>query len=173
MTIGYTTLKSKSDSYDDSDPTKITSLNLMPKVGFFVIDNLALGLDINLATTTSKSGGSDDKSTLSLLSAGPFVRYYIPSGSVFPFLEVGGSLGTVTSKNDYNGSESKSKSSANTYWAGAGLAFPVGERVTIDLLAGYHSMTLKNKEDNPNNSRYVIGSVGIKLGVVVFLGSDE
>ena len=173
MTIGHTTLKSKSDSYDDSDPSKITSLNLLPKVGYFVIDNLAIGLDINLATTTSKSGGSDTKYTTSLLSAGPFVRYYIPSESVLPFLEAGGSFGTVTSKSDYNGNESKNKSSANTFWGGAGLAFPVGERVTIDLMAGYNSLTLKDKEDNPDNSRYVIGTLGIKLGAVVFLGSSE
>ena len=173
MTIGHTTIKSKSDSYDDSDPTKITGINVLPKVGFFVIDNLAIGLDINIATTTSKSNGGDNISTMSLLSAGPFIRYYIPSEKAIPFFEAGGSIGTVTNKYKSSGYDEKSKSAANTYWAGAGIAVPVGEKVTIDVMAGYHSLMVKDKEDNNDNYRTVVGSIGIKLGVIVFLGGNE
>ena len=173
LTIGHTTVKSKSDSFDDSDPTKITGLNLLPKIGFFVIDNLAVGLDINLATTTSKSGSSDDKYTMSLLSAGPFVRYYIPSENVLPFFEAGGSFGAITTKYKSGGNESKDKSGANTFWGGVGLAVPVGDRVTFDVLAGYNSLTIKDKEDNDDNYRTIVGTLGIKIGVIVFLGSIE
>ena len=58
------------------------------KLGFFVIDNLVLGLDLNIALSTVKYGGDNYESSQNLFSAGPFIRYYIPTSKVLPFFEL-------------------------------------------------------------------------------------
>ncbi len=53
MNLGWSNHKVKSDSRDsdNSNPSKEFSINLTPRVAYFVIDNLAVGLDITLAYT--------------------------------------------------------------------------------------------------------------------------
>lgn len=170
-TIGFSTMKSKSDTYGTSDAVKTTTFNLIPKVGYFVIENLAVGIDVNVATSSEKEG--DYKNTQTLLSAGPFVRYYIPTEKVWPFAELGGSLGSLKNKYDSGTSDSESKSSANSIWGGAGIAVPVGNHVTFDGLVGYKSITVKDKENNDDNYRTIMGTVGIEVGITILLGAVD
>ncbi len=178
MNLGYSSVKSKSDAdgFEESDPDKMTSINLLPKVGYFVIDNLALGLDVNIALSTTKDGEDSDKYSQTLLSVGPFIRYYIPTSKVLPFFEINGSLGSINNKNDYSDNtyyeDVEYKSSVMSIGGGIGLAAPLGDRVTFDVLAGYNSLTVKDKEDNDDNYRTVIGTLGLKIGFTILLGSN-
>ena len=171
MTLGFSSEKVKSDAdgFEESDSYKTTSFNLLPKVGYFVIDNLAVGLDISIASSTTKIGTDNDKFVTTMLGISPFARYYIPTEKVLPFFEVGGTYGSITTKYSYNNSENKSSSNANAFWAGVGMAVPLGDRVTFDVMAGYNSLTIKDKEYNEDNYRTVLGTLGLKLGVIVFL----
>lgn len=177
MTIGYTTTKYKSDAngYEEPEADKTISFNLLPRVGYFVADNFAIGLDLNMALSSQKDGESDDQYKQSLLSAGPFVRYYIPTSRVLPFLEVGGTLGQLTYKYEPGDNiwddESESKLNIFTIGGGAGAAFLMGERVTFDALLGYYSLTYKDADDNDDNNRIVMGTLGLRLGITVLLGS--
>lgn len=175
MTLGYSNTKYKSDAdgFEESDPDKTVSINLLPKVGYFVVDNLAFGLDINLSLSNKTDGENNGKFTQKLFSAGPFLRYYIPMGKVLPFYEVNGSFGSV--KSTYEpaiGETNDDKSSIMSFGAGLGLAVPIGEKVTFDILAGYNSMTIKNKEDNADNDRVVLGTIGLRFGFIILLGSN-
>jgi hypothetical protein len=177
MSLGYSSVKYKSDAdgFDESDPVKMTNINLLPKLGYFVIDNLALGLDLNIARSTEKDGEDSDKYSQILFSVGPFVRYYIPSSKVLPFFEISGSFGSINTKYDYSDNtyweDDDYKSSVMTFGGGIGLAAFLGERVAFDVLAGYNSLTVKDKEDNEDNYRTVIGTLGLKLGFTILLGS--
>src|SRR5690606_23548425 len=97
INIGFSSVKYKSDAdgFEEADPDKTISVNFSPKVGYFVVDNFAVGLDLNLALTSRKVGDSNDKSSSTLISVGPFIRYYIPSSKVTPFFELNSSFGTV------------------------------------------------------------------------------
>lgn len=172
MNIGYTTFQTKTDGDNDSSKDKNFSLNLVPRAGYFVIDNLAVGLDVFLATDMTKSESFDSKSTSTFFAAGPFVRYYIPTKKVLPIAEVNYSIGSRNYKSEYDDSESSSSYGIQLYGAGLGLAVPLGEKVTFDALAGYHAYINKDKEDNDNNERLVAGTIGLKLGFTVFLGSN-
>ena len=57
------------------------------------------------------------------------------------------------------------------YGGGIGLAVPLGERVMVDVLAGYNSTTIKDREDNADNERRVMGTLGLNIGFVILLGS--
>ena len=56
--------------------------------------------------------------------------------------------------------------------AGAGIAVKLGEKVTFDMMAAYNSVTEKAKEYNTNNDKTVQGTLGVKFGFVILLGSN-
>ncbi len=176
MNIGYSSVKLKSDAdgFEESDPNKVITINLSPRFGYFVVDNFAVGLDLNIAALSDKSGEYGGKTTETLLSAGPFVRYYFPTSKVLPYLEIGGSFGTIKSKiKDFDFTEDEEfKSGVMMFGGGVGLAAPLGERVVLDVLAGYSSFTEKDKENNDDNERTVFNTLGLKLGLTIFLGAN-
>ena len=167
FTIGYMSAKYKSDvdEFDESDQNLI--LNLSPKVGYFVIDNLALGLDVTLSLSNSNNGGGEYESN-TIFGTGPFIRYYIPTSKVLPFFEVNSIFGTSKSKKGTY----EYKSSIFSIGGGIGAAVPLGDKVIFDVLAGYNSMTIKNKKYNPYNGRAIVGTIGLKFGFIILLGSN-
>jgi hypothetical protein len=172
MSLNFTTVKYKSDSDEDmGDDTKLTGLNMAPRFGYFISDHFVLGIDFNLAFMKMKSDGEYDyvdKTTL--YAAGPFMRYYIPTGKVFTFLEAGAVFGSQIEKSDSgDGDDSVYKTGIQSYGGGAGIAIPIGEKVTFDSMLCYTSTSFKDKQDNPDNARYVLGNFGIKLGFNIIL----
>ncbi len=175
MNLGFSSVKYKSDAngFQEPDPNKMTNVNFLPKIGYFVADNFVMGIDLSVALSIEKDGEDGDKNTETLISAGPFLRYYIPSSKVFPYFEVSSSFGSRKSKYESDiWDDQETKSGIMSFGGGIGIAAPLGERITLDVLAGYNSLTLKSKEDNPNNERIVVGTLGVKLGFTIILGSN-
>lgn len=173
MTLGFSTVKFKSDESgeEESDLIKFTGFNFTPKAGYFIIDNLSLGLDVNIGMASMKETYDQNEynETGTVLSAGPFVRYYLPLEKVLPYIEASATLGSSKLTYDSGSDKEVNKSSLNTLMGGVGFAAPIGDIVTFDLMLGYLSMTMKDKEDNPHNERMVIGTLGFKFGVVLLL----
>jgi hypothetical protein len=150
--LGYTTMKYEYNTYEND--TKYFNFNLSPKVGYFVIDNLAVGIDLDFGFTLF-----NDRNNTTTISAGPFARYYIPTSKVLPFLELGGSIGSSGDNTTVN------------YGGGIGLAVPLGGRVMADLLAGYHHGSSKDRESS-NDMSIKTGRIGLELGFTILLGSN-
>ena len=55
------------------------------------------------------------------------------------------------------------------YGLGLGLGIPAGNRVSLDGILGYQVFTYKAKENNENNMSSIVGTIGLKLGLTVFL----
>lgn len=177
MTFGYSTSVNKSDAdgFVEDDPDKTISLNFVPKIGIFVIDNLAIGLDVSLGNTSTKYRYDDDKYTMTLISTGPFIRYYIPTNKIKPYIEINSSLGLMNNKFEYGNStweDSEIKSMISSIGGGVGVAIPLGSHVNFDAMAGYSSLRIKETEDNDDNERYIYNTLGLKLGITVLLGSN-
>ena len=174
MSFGYTTSKGKSNAFGfkESDPDKATGFNFLPKFGYFVTNNLALGLDINLALSDSVCNSMlyQYTSNNTLISGGPFIRYYILMGGVSPFIELGGSFGINKNKNEYHNIINKSNSSILAFGGGAGIAVPLKRTATFDVMLGYNTLTVKETKNNPDNTRTVMGTIGLKLGFIIFIG---
>ncbi|MFO7613287.1 MAG: outer membrane beta-barrel protein [Bacteroidales bacterium] len=171
MSVGFSTVKYKDDNGTDEGKDKFTSLNISPRIGYFVVNNLALGLDLNLSYLNVGDTESDYNTQITTFTAGPFVRYYIPTGKVKPFVEAGGAFGNLVYKWDgWEGEEEKMKHSLTMFNGGVGLAVPIGSRASFDTMISYNSLTIKEKEDNPENSREIIGTFGIRFGLTVSLG---
>ncbi|MCB0631617.1 MAG: hypothetical protein R2824_21530 [Saprospiraceae bacterium] len=181
MSIGYTTIQYKEDSdgYTAGDPDKMTRINLSPRVGFFVVDNLLLGADLSYAYSKTKDGADDiyaSDYSETLFSVGPFVRYYVPFNRAWPFVELSGSIGSIISKSDYRDNsivdDSKYTNDILALGGGLGLAVPIGEKVVFDALAGYSFLQYKY-DDSEYNERMEFGTIGLKLGFTLLLAGSE
>ena len=169
MNLGWTTYKSKNDSGDESDPIKAFSINLIPRVGYFVVDNLALGLNFDIDYARSKRRDSDLIYKSTLFTTGPFIRYYIPTLKLLPFAEINYSIGSSGYKWTDEIGEGEGKNQVQQFGFGIGMGFPLGEKVSFDTLVGYQSYIVKAKEDNEDNARDIIGTLGLRLGLTIFL----
>jgi hypothetical protein len=171
MNLGWSTHKVKSDSGDEdnSNPDKEFSVNLVPRVGYFVIDNLAVGLDFTLAYNHINSTSGEYISNRTGFGAGPFLRYYIPANKLLPFAEANYSIGSSNTKWDYGTIGGERSTKIQQWGLGVGLGIPMGEKVAFDALIGYQSHMYKEKEDNEDNIRHIVGTIGLKLGLTVLL----
>lgn len=175
MNIGFSSIKYKSDAngFNEPDADKRTSFNMLPRIGYFVSDNFALGLGVNIGSISEADGWDNDKFSQTLLSIEPFVRYYIPTTKVLPFFEMNGSIGSIKNKYKSDASDDDELNySVMSIGGGIGIAAPLGDKVTLDVMAGYNSLTVKKKEDNKDNDRTVIGTIGLKIGFTILLGSN-
>ena len=155
--LGYTKTKTNSDAGSEFNYKRF-DFNLAPKVSYFVIDKLEVGIDINFGLRMTYYD-EDSFNRTTTINAGPFVRYYIPTSKVLPFLELGGAFGSQGSFTTVN------------YGAGIGLAVPLGERVLADILARYHSQSRKDK-DSSTGMTIITGGFGLNLGFAFLLGSN-
>lgn len=173
MSFGFANIKYKSDNNEDPESDKITAFNLSPRYGYFLVNNFVAGLDLNLSRWSEKYGDSKHKDTYTIFSAGPFVRYYFPTKKVKPFLE-GYSYFGIAKYNEEGYDENwDSKMSNNTYGGGLGVALPIGNKASFDIMLGYNSNTMKNKKDNEDNDRIVVGAFGMRFSFVFFLGKTK
>lgn len=171
MTIGYSETKTKSDVDNSSEPDvdKTMGFNLTPSVGLMLSEYFAVGLNFHTAFLKFKSGTAISESTYTEFSAGPFVRAYIPAGNVKPYFLFDGSLGTTIYNQKYDNDSRKTNYSLNSLGGGIGVAIPLGSAATFDILGSYQYVSQQQIEDNPENYRSVTGSIGLTLGLTVYL----
>src|SRR4030043_1674171 len=100
LSIGFSSIKYKSDAsgYEEPEPDKLTQIVLLPRAGYMITDNLALGLDLDIALYHIKDGEDGSTYDITIMGAGPFARFYLPMEKVNLFLEAGGTIGSLNSK---------------------------------------------------------------------------
>lgn len=164
--IGVTTYK-----YDGEAEYRATSFNLQPRVGYFIIDNLAVGLDLAISSCNEKDLEDDDTWKVTMIAAGPFARYYYPLGGIYPFVELNVAIGSMTDKDNYGEGEDTEKYGLTIFGGGVGAAVPLGNRVTFDAMLGYQSFKVKEK-DTEYDWDMSAGTIGLKAGFTVFFGVE-
>ncbi|MCB0517582.1 MAG: outer membrane beta-barrel protein [Lewinellaceae bacterium] len=164
--LNYSTLKTKSDNpnADEQKETGVT-ISVSPSFGRFLADGLVGGVGLNLLYQSTKPDGSSQNVTQTILLAGPFIRYYLPLAKVKPFFEVNPAFGTSRAKFG----SFDNKTSLVKLGGGAGVAIFLGENVSFDALLHYERFTSKDKDNNPNNERQIIGTFGVNVGFTFFL----
>lgn len=94
-----TTVKIGSSS---TDGPKVNTFSVVPSVGYFVIDKLAVGIDLGYVNTTTKYEKA--KFTNSTFSVMPTATYYFTNSSkLVPFLGAGIGYASNKEKTSYNG----------------------------------------------------------------------
>jgi len=165
--LGFSNTKTKHGSEPAEDYYKCTVWNLLPREGYFIIDNLAVGLEFLVSGYSEKHADGYDTWKESTFGAGPFVRYYYPLDRLYPFAEVEVLLGTE--KESYNDNDYKySLFMIGTY---LGVSVPLGERVAFDIKTGYAHVTSSHKGDEIEDidHKYLTGSFVLAMGFSLYL----
>lgn len=142
-------------------------VSVQPTVGWFLVDNLALGIGIPLFT----AGNSNFRTTQ--IGATPFLRYYVGKKNVRPFLNLSGGVINSTVSSNFTGGGRES-STEGIYSVGAGLAFLLNRYVSFDLGLSYtggQTTTVGSIFGGANGLTPVVPeSFSLNFGFQIFLG---
>jgi hypothetical protein len=153
--LGFTSSKADNDQEDSQ-----SDLNLDARAGYFVIDNLAAGLDISFAS--SKLGDASDSQVL----VGPYVRYYLP---MKVFGEVNFGIGSSKSEVDYGAplGTVEVKYGTTALGIGVGYAAFLNDNISIEPMVRYAMTSSK-----PDEGDSVSGSgFGLMVNFGIYLGN--
>lgn len=170
--VGYTSQKQEDAGEDD----KYSAFEFSPSVGYFVADNLAVGLDFSILSEKEDNGlGGDDKTTTLLV--GPFVRYYkFTSNDKFAFYGQAG-FGIGSRKIEPDGANETKQSAFNVYIS-PGFSYFFNEHWAIDLqLQGITYSTFDPNtdgdadDDKETEFTFGVDSLNPSLGIRFYLGN--
>lgn len=186
--LGFTSTTVKYDSAGQpSDGPKTSSFNISPSLGYFIINNLEIGIVLDYRTTTTKQqttyfdpsgtgnniitipyATADLKSTQKTLAIIPTATYYFSKGKVRPYANVGLGFANIKEKNSASNNTflySTSSNNSGFVWStGAGLAYLVSKYVGFDLGLGYAQYSYKEDDIKTKSN-----ALGINIGISVFL----
>jgi len=177
-TLGFNNTNTKYKYNGNSaDGPKVSTFTVTPSVGYFVIDKLAIGLDLGYTSLTTKLESEfmginyTAKNTVSTFSILPTATYYFKSDSkVLPYLGVGAGYSTSKEKSTQNGSgSSNSEDTINGFaWKGkGGIVFLVTPSIGIDLGLSY--LGSNGKYDDNSDVKVQSNTFGVNAGISVFL----
>ncbi|SHL66964.1 outer membrane beta-barrel protein [Chryseobacterium polytrichastri] len=173
--LGFNTTSStvKANGKSEDGP-KISKFSITPSVGYFVIDGLAVGIDLGFDSETNKYEG--DKRTYTRFSVMPTATYYFNTGGkFFPF--VGAGIGYATSKTKYNFSNSivdpilfdaNTKEDGLTWKAKAGVTYMATQSLGINLGLGFDQFYTKNTYYN-TEVKTTRNNFGVNVGFSYFI----
>jgi outer membrane protein len=166
--IGLTTNKYETENTTTTTTvSNSTNFSIAPDVGYFVIDNLAVGAALDFGVGSSKGKGSNAfKETSSSIELSPFVRYYLPQAI---FFQAQFGFGSSTSKYTPAGSNTSTKSKDALFGWGlaTGYAYFLNDFVAIEPMIGWASNSSKVKD---TNNKDINSGLFIKAGLQVYLG---
>lgn len=158
--------KTKTDN-STSTTSHSTTFNLSPDVGYFVIDNLAVGAGLSLRTSSTKGdGGDNSKDTDTDFTLTPFARYYLDQGIFFQG-QVG--FGSGSNKHKPNGSNTTTTTKHGVFdWGlGVGYAYFLNDYVAIEPMVSYVSYANNYKDPD---FKTVNSGITLNVGFQIYLG---
>ena len=127
-TVGFSTADSKvsystNNVDEEGEGPSALQINVAPNVGYFIVDNFALGIGMDY-TFSSVEEPNQDKTTDSDLLFGPFMRAYLPVGDDMAFfLET--DFGFGNSSDEQFIGEDKQSINTNIFAIGVGPGFTI------------------------------------------------
>ena len=141
---------------EKSDYTnKTTTLNISFKESYFVVDGLAIGVELGYSRKKQNYldyiyGGSTSETTniQNQLYVGPSVKYYLLLGNFAPFVGISGGYILTKSEFDfeYDPDNIIIKRNGLFYGGELGLAYFINKNVSVDFLIDY-DRNITNHED--------------------------
>lgn len=165
-----TTFKAEGQS---EDGPKVSTFSLTPSVGYFVIDKLAVGIDLGFTTATTKYDG--EKTTTTSFAVMPTATYYFANDSKFvPFLGAGVGYASVKNKAsvDFMGvSESEEVTTDGLAWkVKGGVTYMATQSLGINLGVGFDQFS--NKESYEGiDLKTKVSTFGVNVGFSYFIKS--
>ncbi|MCC6413717.1 MAG: outer membrane beta-barrel protein [Saprospiraceae bacterium] len=157
---------------DDEDAGSYTTIGLQAGVNYFIIDNLAAGINLGVFTqsTTNKA---DVKSVSTVFMAGPEMRYYFTVSDKTK-VYIRGEAGFGTTESEIGGENIGEPKHLQQYEGTAGIAWFLAENFSVNLGIGFGANIAKQDiELLPNQFeevKTVNSGVNLDLGFSFFFG---
>jgi outer membrane protein len=151
-TAGY--MMQSGDLYENFDGDGQTTISINPTLGYFVMPNLAVGIDF---LYENWSQGDDKSNTLGI---GPGVAYFLGgSGSdMYPFIAAGYTFGSYSSE----GANYKSEGSASVIPISVGVVKMVAKNVGVTAQVSYLMESMKPKDaDEATKGTTILIGIGV------------
>ena len=168
----------ENDKYGDiEDKYSYFDFDFQPKIGYTVIDNLPIGLYMDVDYYREKAKDDNDKYKETTVSVGPFIRYYFLKDKKFkPFAEglIGFGFYRAADKteadNDWNVFD---KEGYFTYRIGGGASYFFNDYIAADLFMGFNhegwTVMDESVEDRSSDTKYLYNEFLMQIGIVVML----
>ena len=165
-----TTYKAEGQS---EDGPKVSTFSVTPSVGYFVMDKLAVGIDLGYTTSTTKYDGL--KATVSSFAVMPTATYYFVNGSkIVPYLGAG--IGYASVKNsgsvdfmDFSGEDSTTTDGL-AWKVRGGVTYMATQSLGINLGVAFDQFSNKETYDNIDVKSNV-NTFGVNVGFSYFIKS--
>lgn len=150
----------------DGNTSKIGStfeIQAGPKAGYFIKDNLAVGLELFISLTSTNLEGISDNINTSALFVGPFARYYVYQGF---FGEATVGIGSSTTNADFIGEQ---KSNIFGWRLTGGYNIPLGDYISLEPTINYSWENQKPNDAGDFTPSTVVSSFFVGVGFTAFL----
>ena len=158
-----------------------SQIAMQPTIGYFISDNMAVGLGFSLASSSQDTempdlgnGEYTITNSTSDMSIGPWMRYYL--GEMM-FVNAGVALGSgstkwSTTESGADPSSTTDKTASMDLEIGAGASILWGDHIAFEPMFG---LSMGNSSVTPHGGDKIKGpstmNVGFKIGVCVMLGN--
>lgn len=165
--LTFESLSSEPD-IDNADTTDTTTIGIAPRVGYFVMPNLEVGLGLHYRSATSKTGSADEIET-SGFGVGAYGHYYfrfLEKNALYPYVGIG---------LDYQSDElpDVSTTSGTDIKPGIGLALAIGSKtggfMKLDLGYLIRSRTTSFEMDGLDDLDVSTSGLVVGLGFGLYL----
>lgn len=165
------------DKYDSDDETrKTTQFNFSPKMGYFISERTAIGLKLELSSGSSKteSDDQDTRTTETIFSITPFMRYYLTQGAVGFFTEASCNIGFGGNKHSIDSYTEKGSITQVMAGISPGIYYYVHPKLAFEFSAGwlgyqYYSEEVEGEKRKQSTFGFDIATTGFSLGAIIIL----
>lgn len=162
VSADFTTNKTIAGSTTTTNSTT-NSFSLAPNVGYFVINNLAVGGALQFYTSSTKDDGSRVSFATNSFALQPFGRYYFDKF----YAEASFGFGSYTFENtNGNGITTTNKGSLFNWALAGGYVFLLNDHVGLEPQIGYGS---QSRSPDGSNTTTRDAGLFLRLGVQVYL----
>ncbi|MCX6218217.1 outer membrane beta-barrel protein [Spirosoma sp.] len=166
-------------TYSKKDTYSSFAASLMPSAGYFVVNNLEAGTGVPLSINTSKyaSYNGDARNSGTSIGLSPYVRYYIGSSKLKPFIGLAYGYSWTSIRNRDSGQDIKGKGFTSTLTPTVGVAYFINRSVALNASLNYISQKYKTAYANYNSGGTQIevpvsttNYMSLGIGFQIFLG---
>lgn len=166
--LGFNSIDTKTKVEGQTyDGAKVSTFSVTPSVGYFVIDKLAVGIDLGFTSITTKEEG--DKSTISNFSVMPTATYYFTNSSkLVPFLGAGVGYASGKTKETYSNVSQEFTTNGLAWKVKGGVTYMATQSLGINLGVSFDQFA--NKETYFGTEyKNTVNTFGVNVGFSYFL----
>lgn len=166
--LGFNSIDTKTKVEGQTyDGAKVSTFSVTPSVGYFVIDKLAVGIDLGFTNLTTKEDG--DKTTISSFSVMPTATYYFANSSkLVPFLGAGIGYASNKTKETFAGTSTEYTADGLAWKVKGGVTYMATQSLGINLGVSFDQFA--NKETYfATEYKNTVNTFGVNVGFSYFI----